>query len=201
MMFELSERLLNRFISESTPAARQARDLGGKSLRVHLSGLPLAIELAAHDGRVSIRAGSASDPSVNISASALDLLQLLQSDPLTRLRRTRAEISGELQVAEDFGKLLAMAAPDLEAELARWIGDIPAHQVGRVIRGTQRWAGKSHQAFEANLAEFLHEESGALPTANDLESFFADVEELRDDVERMWTRFEQIDRKSQWSTQ
>jgi len=91
--------------------------------------------------------------------------------------------------------LMKLARPDLEGEVARWIGDIPAHALGEAVRGAGAWAKRAAEALYLNTAEYLQEESRALPGALEAQAFYSDVERLRDDVERAAARLARLERR------
>jgi len=133
--------------------------------------------------------------SATLSATPIDLLRLARSADLSTLRGTLAEIKGSPEVAERFAKLLKLARPDLEEHAARWLGDVPAHALGDAARAAGAWLERAAHALRANTAEFLQEESRALPATLEVRAFYADVERLRDDVERAAARLARLERR------
>jgi len=193
------ERTLNREIAESTPARDLVADLDGESFAIDVRGLGVSCVLRATDGRLSVEARwqAASPPaaSATLSASPIDLLRLARSADLSTLRGTGAEIAGSPEIAERFAKLLKLARPDLEEHVARWLGDVPAHALGDAVRAAGTWLERAAGALRANTAEFLQEESRALPAALEAQAFYADVERLRDDVERAAARLARLEHR------
>jgi len=210
------ERALNREIAESTPARDLLADLDGDSFAIDVRGLGLRCVLRAAGGRVAVEAqrpalarprgpapetrktpslGLASHTTATLSASPLDLLRLARAADLATLRGTDAKITGSPEVAERFAKLLKLARPDLEEHAARWLGDVPAHALGEAARGAGAWLRRAVRALRADTSEFLQEESRALPAALEAQAFYADVERLRDDVERAAARLARIEHR------
>ena len=110
-----------------------------------------------------------------------------------RRRRERREahareLSGDLEVAERYSQLLKLARPDLEEEVAKWIGDIPAHALGEGVRDLRAWFKRAVGALRMNTGEYLQQESRVMPAPLEAQAFFGDVERLRDDVERAAAR-------------
>ena len=188
------ERALNREIAASTPATDLVADLDGESFAIEVRGLGVTCVLRATDGRVSVesvlRAASAT-----LSASPFDLMRLARSADLSTLRGTGAQIVGSPEVAERFAKLLKLARPDLEEYVARWLGDAPAHALGEAARAAGAWLERVAGALRANTAEFLQEESRALPATLEVQAFYSDVERLRDGVERAAARLARLERR------
>jgi ubiquinone biosynthesis accessory factor UbiJ len=187
-------RRLNRLIDESTPAKDLARELEGLSFALEVEGPAVKCVLVAHDGRLALEA-DAQAPTAILRATPLDLLALARRNSVASLRSTSAEIRGDLQVAEKFAELLKFARPDLEEELARWIGDLAAHEVGRAARGFAAWLKRAGAALAMNSSEYLQEESRALPAALEAQAFYGDVERLRDDVERAAARLARLEQR------
>lgn len=67
------------------------------------------------------------------------------------------------------------------------------------MRKTGGWMSRNHRSLELNLAEYLQEESRVLPGPLELENFFADVDTLRDDVERLAARVQRLRDRSNGS--
>ena len=143
---------------------------------------------------LSPAADAAQPISATLRATPIELLRLARAADLSTLRGTGAEIFGSPEVAERFAKLLKLARPDLEEHAARWLGDVPAHALGDAARAAGAWLERAARAMRANTAEFLQEESRALPAALEAQAFYADVERLRDDVERAAVRIARLER-------
>ena len=91
--------------------------------------------------------------------------------------------------------MLKLARPDLEGEVAKWLGDVPAHALGEVARGLGAWLGRAGAALRMNTAEYLQEESRAVPAPFEAQAFYSDVERMRDDVERLAARLARLERE------
>lgn len=189
-------RLLNRHIGASTVARQRAAALEGRSLAIEVEGLSLSVVMRVAGGRVEVVGVADAPADATLRGAPLALLGLLEADSLSRLRAGRVELAGDVHVAEAFADMLRFARPDLEEEVAPWIGDIAAHQVGTALRGLDSWARRAARALEADVAEYLQEESAWLPGALEARAFYSDVERLRDDVERAAARLEKIARKA-----
>jgi ubiquinone biosynthesis protein UbiJ len=191
---KLIEDELNRCIGESTAARELLARLAGTSFAVHVEGLGLTRVLRADGERVRVDS-EAADATATLRATPLDLLKLVNADGVGGVKRTRADLSGDLDVAERYASLLKLARPDLEGELAKWIGDIPAHALGEVARGARAWLTRAADALRMNTAEYLQEESRAMPAPLEAQAFYGDVEKLRDGVERAAARLARLERR------
>ena len=188
------EHALNRLVGESTAARDLLERLSGTSFAVHVDGLGLTAVLHAEGERVRVGT-DAEGATATLRATPLDLVQLARAGGVSDVKRTHANFSGDLQVAERYSQLLKLARPDIEDEVARWIGDVPAHALGQVARGAGAWLVRAAGALRMNTTEFLQEESRAMPAALEADAFYSDVERLRDDVERTAARLALLERR------
>ncbi len=187
------ETELNRCVGESTAARELLARLDGTSFAVHVEGLGVTRVLHAEGERLRLDS-DATAATASLRAAPLDLLRLLRADGVSGVKRTRAELSGDLEVAERYARLLKLARPDLEEEVAKWLGDVPAHALGEAVRGLGAWLERAGTALRMNTAEYLQEESRAMPAPLEAQAFYADVERLRDDVERAGARLALLER-------
>jgi ubiquinone biosynthesis protein UbiJ len=187
------ESELNRCIGESTAARELLARLDGTSFAVHVEGLGVTGVLHADGERLRLDS-DATAATATLSATPFDLLRLLRADGVSGVKRTRAALSGDLDVAERYARMLKLARPDLEEEVAKWLGDVPAHALGEIARGIGGWLERTGTALRMNTAEYLQEESRAVPAPPEAQAFYSDVERLRDDVERLAARLARLER-------
>jgi ubiquinone biosynthesis protein UbiJ len=186
------EQLLNRRIEESTAAAERLAKLEGESLAIEVTGLGLTLVLEARGARVRVTTRPRADVSATLRGSPIDLLRLLERAAVAELKQSGAELSGNLHVAEAFAEALAFAKPEVEAELADWIGDVAAHRVGAFGRRFWRFGRDLRRSLEFSTADYLKEEARALPGRLEVRAFVDEVDRLRDDVERAAKRLERV---------
>ncbi|MBN1239285.1 MAG: SCP2 sterol-binding domain-containing protein [Gammaproteobacteria bacterium] len=191
-LLERAEALINRYVAESTAASDLVAELDGRSFAIRVEGFAVGCTLRAENGRVRVADEASAKADAAISGTPLDLLRLLGPDMASRLTRSPARLTGSSHVAERFGDVLRLARPDLEEELAGWIGDVAAHEIGRRSRAALDWALKAADALRLDTTEYLQEESRVLPCGYEAESFYAEVERLRDDVERAAERVDRL---------
>jgi ubiquinone biosynthesis protein UbiJ len=186
-----AEALLNRCIDSSARAAVLARRLEGSSLQVDVDGIA-RIRLTAQRGRLALLAGDDSRADAVISGSLPALLQLLKAAP-RGAGFAAAQIRGDAEIADRYRELIALARPDPEEELSRWIGDLPARRVSQFASGALEWARRARRTAALNIAEYLQEESRDLVNKTELEEFLRGVDELRDTAERVGARLGRLE--------
>jgi ubiquinone biosynthesis accessory factor UbiJ len=186
------EALLNRCIDSSARAAVLARGLEGTSLQIDVDGIA-RIRLNARHGRLALLTGDDSAADAVISGSLPALLQLLRGGANRGPGKAAAQIRGDAQIADRYRELIALARPDPEEELSRWIGDLPARRVSQIASGAVRWARAARHTAALNIAEYLQEEGRDLVNRTELEEFLRGVDELRETADRVGARLGRLE--------
>ena len=159
-------RLLNRNIQSTTPARKLCSELVGTVVAVRVSKSDVTAWFVVRDDRLDGTTETQEDPDV--------------------------ERTGDASLAEKFQQLLEFANPDLEEELSGVVGDAAAHRIGEFARGVSKWGAEARATMGDNIREYLQEESRDLPTRYEMDRFTANVDVLRDDVERLAARIQRL---------
>ena len=186
-LFKPLEAVINRNLAASTPARETLAALEGESFELALAGVP-RISMVALEGRLVFGGPLPGSPSARVSGSVVGALKLLGSGSAAGLAAAGLRIDGDAETAERFWRVLKAARPDLEEELARLSGDLPARAIGNAFRGARQFAERLATTAQHNSSEYLQEESRQVPPRLEVEAFYDDVSALRDDVERAQAR-------------
>jgi len=198
MRLRILESALNRNLAASAAARALARSLDGKTLGVRFDAAPdsplatLYVSCAGECVAIDTQRQGACD--AELSGSPLAYLSLLGPQRDDALRGGGVRIAGDAETAQAFRDLLQTARPEFEEELARLIGDLPAHQVSRLARGVLDAGRRIGGVFAQNVAEYLQEESRDLATRIEVDEFNAAVDALRDDSARLEARLAALER-------
>lgn len=185
-------KLLNRNISESTPARELCAKLSGTVIAVRVSNTALAAYFVIDDDALDIITATTKDPDVIISGSLITLASMAGQSGTAAIRDGSLDLSGDAELARQFQQLLSSAKPDIEEELSGIVGDVAAHRLGELARGLGRWGREARSTMGANIREYLQEESRDAPSRYEVEKFNADVSALRDDVDRIEARLNRL---------
>jgi ubiquinone biosynthesis protein UbiJ len=193
MITERIESLLNRQVCASPRAMALVADLRGRHLAVQVSHTPWQWTLASDGAALRLSRESASLADATIRGTALSLAALAASrEPTAAIRRGDVTIEGDAEIANRFRELGALLHPDVEEELSRLVGDVPAHNLGLAARAAAGWLRTSLRTTAANAAEYLaHERRDLVPRA-EADGFLRDVDRLREDVDRLAARIDAL---------
>lgn len=187
------ESALNHAL-ELDPAGR--RDLLAAldgAVQIELTA-PLALSVTLEGGAELVRVSSqpVESPALIIRGRPIAFAALATGDDRV-IGDGRLTVQGDTVLAHQLQRALNRLSPDWEAALARHLGDVPAHFLGQRVRAAVKWSRHAFAALNANVEEYVHEESRALPGRRELEATFADIDELSLRTERLQARIDQID--------
>lgn len=182
------ESMINRNIAASARARSLLAQVSGRSIEIRLSATPLRLRVTAGTEGISIASDGEAAADATIEGTALTFARLATGDAMQTLRAGGAQVSGDAEIAQVFQKLFEAARPDVEEELSRVTGDVAAHRLAGVARGAFAFAQRARDTFAQNAAEYLTEESRALPTRLEVDEFLGEVDRLREATDRLDAR-------------
>jgi ubiquinone biosynthesis protein UbiJ len=188
MLLRPVSEALNRALADSTRAQALCAALAGHVLRVEVTGLTLSISVRVSPERLDLSTDAGTPADVTIRGSAVALLSLMVGDAIEILRRGEVELVGDTELARQFMALAQLVRPDLEAELARVIGPVGAHLLGRAAQAAGGWGRQTVRTVIENGAEYLAHERRVLVPRAEAEPFLRGVDDLRERLDRLEAR-------------
>ncbi len=103
-----------------------------------------------------------------------------------------ARITGSADFAEALGFIARNLRWDAEADLSKFIGDIPARRVVKEAGASFSRKQEAARRLTANVAEFIVDEEELVVRPQPLASYCSDVDRLRDDLARLEKRIARL---------
>ena len=193
MLSATLDNLLNRGLPRSPRARQLCAELEGKSVAIEIRDITRLRMTSTGQTLTVTRDEAPAD--ATLAGAPLSLLALAGESPDAVLQRGEVAISGDAELAQKFRELARLLRPDLEEELSLLLGDVPAHQLGRLARLTLDWSRKAASTTLTNAAEYLGHERADLVPRNEGEQFLRGVDAVREGVDRVAARIELLARR------
>jgi ubiquinone biosynthesis protein UbiJ len=190
------EEAVNRYLAMDPQARDQMAGLHGKVIAFEILGTGMTLYLVPGPGRLQVLEVHEGDPDCRLRGTPLALAQMNDRKASSdKLFSGEVEISGDTQLAHQFGKILGAMDIDWEEQLSLYTGDIIAHEAGRFIRQASHWGRRTLDTLGLDVKEYLQEELRTLPVREEIDGFLSGVDTLRDDVERLQVRVARLQQK------
>jgi len=189
MLTRIAIGFLNHLLSGEDWASRRLKDFTGQTVNVMLGTLVLPLEITA-DG-LFVAGDKNGTATVNITLPA-DTATRVLTDKASLL--SAAQISGSAELAECLGFIFRNLRWDSESDLARLVGDIAARRLVAGGKQAFQWQRRQAQNLALNVAEYFTEENPTIARRQDISAYCADVDSLRDPLERVEKRIASLER-------
>lgn len=183
------EGAINRALKMDKATLQALQKLDGVVFQLELSGSGTNIFLLPEERGVQLRGYYDGPVDSHVIGTLADFVELISAEDAPSTL-----INGGIQLSGDSAPLLQLQGIlhhldlDWEGDIARVIGDVPAHQLGRLVRGSMRWGKQAAGSLNRQIEEFLHEEARLVPPRAELQDFYTAVSNLQTGVDRLEAR-------------
>jgi len=191
------ENALNQNLAASLRARELCGALRGRRIRIEISGLSIRIGIESVGDSLRLERDPDGEFAAELIGSPVNLLALAAAGSTRLLHSGAVQIRGDAELLERYQELLRALGPDFEEELARLVGDLPAHHLARVAFGMLRFGRRTVRTTVQNTFEYLAHESRDLVPRAETEEVFTGVDRLREDVDRAAARLAALEARLQ----
>ena len=184
------ERTANRTLMYAPVTRMQLVKLKGRTLALELEKPHFPLYLAVGKRQLRFQSRWDAPADVTIRGPALSLLRQMshQDNTPADLMKLGIEIDGDQQLAQQFLVILRDLDMDFESLLGDVVGDVAAHQISTVARVGLSWFRSTAKTVLQQSRHLLVEEQEWLISPQLFRRFRSDVEELREDSDRLQAR-------------
>ena len=190
------ERAINAALALDPFSKQKIAALAGQSIELRCTVPPWRLFIIPTPLGLELKTWDESKTSCMVSGAASDFVAVIAAtDKPSALVNGGLSIQGDSTVLIELGRTLSVLDLDWESRLALLLGDIPAHQIGRLLRGSTRWGRGAGNSLLRHIEEFIHEEARLAPPRAEIEDFFADTRALAQDASRLEARLRRLSRR------
>lgn len=186
----LNTGILNHLLNQQPWSKDQLCRYAGKTICIVVPPATLHLLIESNGEFAALTAEEGTEPDATLSLHATAAIKFVLQK---QLDTSQLSMEGDTELATEIGKILRTLSWDIEEDLSRIIGDIPAHQVVSTGKLAFREAKRQIFSLSGMFAEFWQEEDPMIAKKRHLDQFAQDVDTLRDDIERLAKRIEKLD--------
>ncbi|MCI3947587.1 SCP2 domain-containing protein [Pseudomonas syringae] len=187
------EHGINRVLRLDSTALPRMAHLSGRIIAVDCRDPSLKLFILPSDEGLLLAADWAADADCTLRAPASSLMRLaLSKDKTAVLHGPDVELDGDSGVLLELVGILQDLELDWEHELSRWVGPVASQMFSSHLRSRGRWTRDSMASLSQNVADYLSEESRTLVGNHEAEARFAELDQIKMDLERLEARFARL---------
>ena len=187
LMLAMLEAPLNQVIALDPASPQRLAALEHKPLKILVTPMQWSLVMSVDNQR--LRLSTEGEAAITLSGAMHEFAQVALSNG--DMAAGTLQVQGDVGAAQRWQQFFSELAPDYEEQLAKLVGDIPAHQMGKVIRSVQQGLALLLKNVSEASTEYLQEEGRFLVTKVELSHFLDDVDQLRARVDRILAKANQ----------
>ena len=178
MIRKIKKILIDHLLSQNDWMQTSLIDHQHKVIAIEISSLKIIFKVNENGLLQSI------DESENFDC----IIKLTVNDFINQLvnnKNGNISIEGDLELANKVSQVLKKIEWDVEEDLSKYIGDIPAIHSTKIIKKVITSGKKNIVNIAGAFLEYWQEESQILTKKNDVENFNSEVDKIVEDTERL----------------
>lgn len=194
-----AETLVNGLLAHDPASPSRLSQLAGQRISLRLERPTLAALVHFDTHGITLLAQhdpDEADSDVVVELDAETLGALLGGERVEALMFAgRLSVRGRTHVLERASQLLSDLEIDWEAELAHWLGDMPAHSLSQGLRRLNRFGLRTRGELRRDVHEYLTEEARLLPSRTQWDIAREHLTQLSLTTDRLEARLDRLVRE------
>lgn len=187
------ETAINQYLKLDPDTISRLATLQGKKIKVEITDWNIHFTVLPMSNGLQLIADQQQKADTTIKGKLLGLSKVgLSGANSQSLFDNKIEISGDTQLGEEIRSILQQCDIDWEEHLSHFVGDGLSFHLMQGFRGIRNFLSQSAAIIIDKTKEYLHEETHAFPTKEEISTFIHNVTTLRNDVDRAKARIKNL---------
>ena len=185
MIQKIKKIILDHLLSQNDWMQTKLIDHKDKVVVIEISGLELILKIDEKGLLHSLYESEEFDCVIKLTVN--DFI-----NQLINKKNGNISIKGDLELANQVSQVLKKIEWDVEEDLSKYIGDIPATQATKVLKKIVTNSQKNISNITGALLEYWQEENKILTKKRHVEIFNSEVDKIVEDTERLEAKIKKI---------
>lgn len=196
MILSAQEAILNRYLKLDPESKEHFRRLSGKVVKIEWG--PLTYYWLFKSDSIYLCKDYNGPADLILRGSTFDFLRMAFIKKDKALTDIPLQVLGDMEFGKQFREFFSNLEIDYEEQLSKIVGDATAYPITQVLKTINLWASHTMESLSENLINYLQREMNWLVSDEELQFFFSDVDELRDDCARLEARIKLLEKGESW---
>ena len=188
MIQKIKKNILDHLLSQNAWMQSKLVDHKNKIILIKISDLKLILKVDENGLLHSLNEIEKFDCIIKLTVNSF-ISQLINNN------NNNISIEGDLELANQVAQVLKKIEWDIEEDLSRYIGDIPAIQTTKILKKVVVSGQKNIGNITGALLEYWQEENKILTKKRNVEIFNSEVDKIVEDTERLEARIKIMNEK------
>ena len=184
------ERIINHVIQNDPHIEKKISPLVGKSIRVEVKSPELFFSVTINKDSINITSIDSEQkdlaPDLLVSGDLKDLTSMLLSTG--SLIGGNISVKGDIQFAQDLNEALRSLNLNWSDILGPILGQAATSEIERFFNASRTWSLEFRDSLKRDIEGYLKEEKKVIPTHDDAQEFYDDVDQLKFKIDRIKAR-------------
>ena len=181
------ERIINYVIQNDPHIEKKISPLVGKSIRVEVKSPELFFSVTINKDSINITSSDFEQkdlaPDLLVSGDLKDLTSMLLSTG--SLIGGNISVKGDIQFAQDLNEALRSLNLNWSDILGPILGQAATSEIERFFNASRTWSLEFRDSLKRDIEGYLKEEKKVIPTHEDAQEFYDDVDQLKFKIDRI----------------
>ena len=181
MIQKIKKIILDHLLSQNDWMQSKLVAHKNKIIVIEISDLKLILKVGENGLLHSLSEAEKFDCIIKLTVNSL-ISQLINNN------NSNISIEGDIELANQVAQVLKKIEWDIEEDLSKYIGDIPAIQTTKILKKVVARGQKNIGNITGALLEYWQEENKILTKKRNVEIFNSEVDKIVEDTERLEAR-------------
>ena len=184
------ERIINYVIQNDPHIEKKISPLIGKSIRVEAKSPELFFSITINENSINITSSDFEQkdlaPDLLVSGELRDLISMLLSTG--NLIGGNISVKGDIQFAQDLNEALRSLNLNWSDILGPILGQAATSEIEKFFNVSRAWSLEFRDSLKRDIEGYLKEEKKVIPTNDDAQEFYDDIDRLKFKIDRIKAR-------------
>lgn len=193
IILSAQEAILNRYLNLDPESKEYLHRLSGKVIKIEWT--PFTYFWLFKSDSISLNKEYNGPVDLILRGSTFDFLRMAFNKKDKALTDIPLQVLGDMEFAKQFKDFFSNLEIDYEEQLSKILGDTIAYPVAKLLKTISFWAKQSIDNLSQNTSSYVQTEMNWLVSDGEVQLFFSDIDDLRDDCARIEVRIKMLEKR------
>ena len=193
IILSAQEVILNRYLNLDPESKAHLRKLSGKVIKVEW--VPLTYYWLFKSDSIYLSKDYNGPTDLILRGSTFDFLRVAFIKKDKALTDIPLQVLGDMEFGKQFKEFFSNLEIDYEEQLSKLLGDVTAYPMIQILKTIRCWTRQNIENLGENLTNYVQTEMNWLVSDEELQLFFSDIDELRNDCARLEARIKMLEKR------